>query len=69
MIEKSDRKKEFFNKNGNFLAKKPESWNIKEVIKEEKKIDNIDNEKLEEVINMIDSMLKINPNERNIDFI
>jgi serine/threonine-protein kinase SRPK3 len=69
MIEKSDRKKEFFNKNGNFLAKKPESWNIKEVIKEEKKIDNIDNEKLEKVVNMIDSMLKINPNERNIDFI
>ena len=68
MIEKSDRKKEFFNKNGNFLAKKPETWNIKEVIKEEKKIDIIDNEKLEQVIDMIDSMLKINPNERNIIF-
>ena len=69
MIEKSDRKKEFFNKNGKFLANKPESWDIKEVIKEEKEIDVIDNEKLEQVINMIDSMLKINPNERNIDFI
>jgi serine/threonine protein kinase len=69
MIEKSDRKKEFFNKNGKFLANKPESWDIKEVIKEEKQIDIIDNEKLEQVINMIDSMLKINPNERNIDFI
>jgi serine/threonine-protein kinase SRPK3 len=69
MIEKSDRKKEFFNKNGSFLAKKPETWNIKEVIKEEKKIDIIDNEKLELVINMIDSMLKINPNERNINFL
>ena len=68
MIEKSDRKKEFFNKNGNFLAKKPETWNIKEVIKEEKKNDIIDNEKLEQVIDMIDSMLKINPNERNIIF-
>jgi serine/threonine-protein kinase SRPK3 len=69
MIEKSDRKKEFFNKNCNFLANKPESWNIREVIKEEKKIDNIENEKLEQVIDMIDSMLKINPNERNINFI
>jgi len=69
MIEKSDRKKEFFNKNGKFLANKPETWDIKEVIKEEKQIDIIDNEKLEQVINMIDSMLKINPNERNIDFI
>jgi len=69
MIEKSDRKKEFFNKNGKFLANKPETWDIKEVIKEEKEIDVIDNEKLEQVIDMIDSMLKINPNERNIDFI
>jgi serine/threonine protein kinase len=69
MIEKSEKKKEFFNKNGNFLAKKPETWNIKEVIKEEKKIDIIDNEKLEQVIDMIDSMLKINPNERNINFL
>lgn len=69
MIEKSDRKKDFFNKNGSFLAKKPETWNIKEVIKEEKKIDIIDNEKLEQVIVMIDSMLKINPNERNINFL
>jgi serine/threonine protein kinase len=69
MIEKSDRKKDFFNKNGKFLANKPETWNIKEVIKEEKQIDTIDNEKLEEVIDMIDSMLKINPNERNINFI
>ena len=69
MIEKSDRKKEFFNKNGSYLAKKPETWNIKEVIKEEKKIDIIDNEKLEQVIDMIDSMLKINPNERNINFL
>jgi serine/threonine protein kinase len=69
MIEKSDRKKEFFNKNGKFLANKPETWNIKEVIKEEKQIDIIDNDKLEQVINMIDSMLKINPNERNINFI
>jgi serine/threonine protein kinase len=68
MIEKSEKKKEFFNKNGKFLANKPETWNIKEVIKEEKEIDIIDNEKLEEVIDMIDSMLKINPNERNIDF-
>jgi serine/threonine protein kinase len=65
MIEKSDRKKEFFNKNGSFLAKKPEAWNIKEIIKEEKKIDN---EKLDKVIFLIDSMLKINPNERNINF-
>jgi serine/threonine-protein kinase SRPK3 len=69
MIEKSDRKKEFFNKNGKFLANKPETWNIKEVIKEEKQIDVIDNDKLEQVIYMIDSMLKINPNERNINFI
>jgi serine/threonine protein kinase len=69
MIEKSDRKKDFFNKNGKFLANKPETWDIKEVIKEEKQIDIIDNEKLEDVINMIDSMLKINPNERNINFI
>jgi serine/threonine protein kinase len=69
MIEKSDRKKEFFNKNCKFLANKPDTWDIKEVIKEEKQIDIIDNEKLEQVINMIDSMLKINPNERNIDFI
>jgi serine/threonine-protein kinase SRPK3 len=68
MIEKSEKKKDFFNKNGKFLANKPETWNIKEVIKEEKQIDIIDNEKLEEVIDMIDSMLKINPNERNIDF-
>jgi serine/threonine-protein kinase SRPK3 len=68
MIEKSDKKKDFFNKNGKFLANKPETWNIKEVIKEDKQIDIIDNEKLEQVIDMIDSMLKINPNERNIDF-
>lgn len=69
MIEKSDRKKDFFNKNGSFLAKKPETWNIIEVIKEEKKIDIIDNEKLEQVVDMIDSMLKINPNERNKFFL
>lgn len=69
MIEKSDKKKDFFNKNGKFLANKPETWNIKEVIKEDKQIDIIDNEKLEQVIDMIDSMLKINPNERNIDFV
>jgi serine/threonine protein kinase len=68
MIEKSERKKEFFNKNGKFLANKPETWNIKEVIKEEKQIDIIENDKLEQVIDMIDSMLKINPNERNINF-
>jgi serine/threonine-protein kinase SRPK3 len=68
MIEKSERKKEFFNKNGKFIANRPETWNIKEVIKEEKQIENIDNDKLELVINMIDSMLKINPNERNINF-
>jgi serine/threonine-protein kinase SRPK3 len=72
MIEKSDRRKDFFNKNGKLLVNKPETWDIKQVIKEEKQIDcdNIahDNEKLETVINMIDSMLKINPNERNINF-
>lgn len=68
MIEKSEKKKEFFNKNGKFLANKPETWNIKEVIKEEKQIEIIDDDKLEQVINMIDSMLKINPKERNIDF-
>jgi len=69
MIEKSDRKKEFFKKNGKFLTNIPETWDIKEVIKEEKQIDIIDNDKLEKVINIIDSMLKINPNERNINFI
>jgi serine/threonine protein kinase len=72
MIEKSDKRKDFFNKNGKFLVNKPETWNIKQVIEEEKQIDcdNIghDNDKLEQVINMIDSMLKINPNERNINF-
>ena len=66
MIEKSDKKKEFFDKNGKFLVKKPESWDIKQVIKEEKQIDIIDNGKLDQVINMIYSMLKINPNERTI---
>ena len=67
MIEKSDKKKEFFDKNGKFLVKKPESWDIKQVIKEEKEIDILDNDKLDQVINMIYSMLKINPNERTIN--
>jgi hypothetical protein len=67
MIEKSDKKKEFFDKNGKFLVKKPESWDIKQVIKEEKQIDIIDDDKLDQVINMIYSMLKINPNERTIN--
>lgn len=66
MIEKSEKRKEFFNKNGKFLVKKPETWDIKEVIKEEKEIDIIDDNKLENVINMINMMLKIDPNERNI---
>jgi hypothetical protein len=58
---------------GRDIIKYVDRWNtkevIKEVIKEEKQIDIIDNDKLEKVINIIDSMLKINPNERNINFI
>lgn len=67
MIEKSERRKEFFNKNGKFLVNKPETWNIRQVIKEEKEDCKL-HDKLELVIDMIDSMLKINPNERNINF-
>lgn len=67
MIEKSERRKEFFNKNGKFLVNRPETWNIRQVIKEEKEDCKL-HDKLELVIDMIDSMLKINPNERNINF-
>jgi serine/threonine-protein kinase SRPK3 len=66
MIEKSNRKKDFFNKNGKFLVNKPELWNIREVIKEEKNLD--DCEKFEKIINMIECMLNIDPNIRHMNF-
>jgi serine/threonine-protein kinase SRPK3 len=69
MIEKSDRKKEFFNKHGNFLVNKPELWNIEDIIKESRLIDNIIDENLIKVLNIINSMLKIDPNERHMNYI
>jgi serine/threonine protein kinase len=68
MIEKSNRKKDFFNKNGKFLVNKPELWNIREVIKEEKKLDDCEYENFEKIINMIECMLNIDPNIRHMNF-
>lgn len=68
MIEKSNRKKEFFNKNGKFLVNKPDLWNIREVIKEEKKLDDCEYENFEKIINMIECMINIDPNIRHMNF-
>lgn len=71
MIEKSAKKKEFFDKNGKFIANKPELWNIREIIKEEKNLQDVDmnDNKIEQIINMIETMLKLDPNERHMDFL
>lgn len=68
MIDKSNRKKDFFNKNGKFLVNKPDLWNIREVIKEEKQLDDCEYENFEKIINMIECMLNIDPNIRHMNF-
>jgi serine/threonine-protein kinase SRPK3 len=69
MIEKSNKKKDFFKNNGDYLVKKPDLWNIREVIKEEKELNEINNLNLDKIINMIECMLNIDPNKRHMDFI
>lgn len=63
MVRRSPRKKEFFDKKGKLLGKRPEPFPIKEVINEYCTHDK-DTQYYQHIVNVIESILKISPRDR-----
>ena len=67
MICKSLKKNEFFNKHNKFIIKKPDLWSINDVINDHLNINKYNTSeinKLDKILNIINNLLKIDPNKR-----